>query len=86
VKPRACILKSLWAGGVLTFLLLIAVILWTLLAALGDNLATAMKAIALLVTVCWTSNLVVLVILCAWAQVSGSAEEDAAAKKKTKDG
>ena len=83
MKPRTCIAQTLWAGLVLTVLLIVAGSLSLLLHLVRDPMAVAMRAIAVLVAVCWIINFIVLVVLLAWAELSrgvrsssdGSAEE-----------
>ena len=69
MRPQSCVAKSLWAGALLTCLLLVAGSLWLLLHLVGDEMAVAMQAITVLFSVCWAINFVVLVVLLALAQI-----------------
>ena len=66
---HVCLAKSLWIEALLTLFAVVAAALWLLLSSLGDSMAVAMRAVTLLLLVCWTLNFVVLVALLAWAEL-----------------
>jgi len=66
---HVCVAKSLWIETLLTLFAVVAAALWLLLSSLGDSMAVAMRAVTLLLLVCWTLNFVVLVALLAWAEL-----------------
>ncbi|HID22033.1 MAG TPA: hypothetical protein EYP14_06485 [Planctomycetaceae bacterium] len=85
MKPRTCITQTLWAGLILTVLLVVSGSLSLVLHLVRDPMAVAMQAIALLVAVCWVIDFVALVILLAWAELDrgqGSSSDGAVDEAK----
>lgn len=70
MRSRSPIITALAAGALLTLALIIALVLWLALAAMGDHSgATVARVLALFIAICWFIDLVVLVVLSALAQV-----------------
>lgn len=77
MRWRHYIVGSLWSGALLFVVLVVAGILWALLAAAGDPTGAAgAKGVALVAVVCGVLNFVVLVVLLALAQVSDTQPAD----------
>ena len=70
-RLRPYIVGTLWAGGLLLFVLLIAVVLWSVLGAVGDRAGADMaRILALLVAVCWALDSWALLVLVALGLLS----------------
>ena len=66
---RRTLVVSLWTGGLLLLVLIVSLVLWCVLDALGDpSGATVARVLALLVGICWMANLTTVVVLLAWGQ------------------
>ena len=68
---RRSLIVALWTGGLLLLVLIVSLILWCVLDALGDpSGATVARVLALLVGICWMANLTTVVVLLAWGQIA----------------
>ena len=68
---RPYIVGTLWAGALLLFVLLVAVVLWCVLGAVGDRAGADMaRILALLVAVCWGLDNWALLVLVALGLLS----------------
>ena len=77
MKLRTCIVKSLWAGAVLLFVLFVSSALWWGLAALGDDPgAQGAKGVTLVALICWVVNFVALVVMLALAAINSAQSAD----------
>lgn len=77
VKFHSLISRSLWAGAILTVLMIVAGALWGILHAVRDGAgAGGAKGVFLVIAVCWILNLVTLVVLTAICQLQRIEEED----------
>ena len=62
---------SLWTGGALLVVLVVSVLLWSGLGAVGDESgASGAKGVALVTLVCWILNSITLVVLLTIGQLS----------------
>ncbi len=66
---------ALWAGGVLTLVLLVSALLWLTLTVLGDQAGgQGAKGVAMVAIVCLVLDLIALVVLLALAEIRRSNE------------
>lgn|GEM_PF-3265081 len=71
MRFRPYLVVGLWAGGILSVLLIIAVSLWCILGVLGDSSgATVARVLTLLVGIAWLVDLAVMVALLALREIS----------------
>lgn len=69
-RLRQCLIGALAAGGLLSLLLLIALVLWLMLGLLGDPAgAVVSRVLALLFSICWFIDGAFLVVVLALAQL-----------------
>lgn len=74
---RRYIAGSLWAGAIVTLVLLVAAALWGLLTAAGDHAGgQGAKGVTLVALTFWVLNFIALVVLVALAQIGVGGEHD----------